>query len=636
MPNRWTPARRRASVTCPMPGSDHSVSDRSRCGVAVLLIALIVVLTYGASLRGAWVYDDWPAIVDNATIRSVARAWVPPADTGSPIGGRPIVNVSFAMNYALGGLRPWAYHAVNLAIHLGATLLLFGVVRRTWRCGRTASEASAWRGNTVDFLAFVIATAWAVHPLDTEAVMYIAQRAESLMAFFYLLTLYALIRATAGEAASSDASGNRGRGWLTVSAVACALGMATKEVMVSAPVLVALYDRTFVAGSLADAWRRRRGYYLALAATWLVLAVLVVRSGDRGGTAGFAGPATWWSYAAVQLRAHIWYLRLALWPHPLIFDYGTDVLPWPGRELVCGAGLAILLALAAMALWRRWRVGWVAALYFAVLGPTSTVLPIGTEPLAEHRMYLPLATLFAVGAAAVGLVTGRRGAIALLAGSVPLALLTVHRAAVYRSEMALWSDTVANWPANARGRYNLARARFAAGNVGGAVEEYEAALRLRPAFASAHANLAQARLRLGEVDAGRSEAEAAIRLDPRLPEAHNNLGHALLAIGDAAGAVREYGEAVRLAPANIEMRSNYATALLQAGRSAAALAEFQTLVREHPEWPLLHFNFANTLARSGKFHEATVQYLETLRLDPNYPHAREYLARARELEQGAP
>src|SRR6185436_12957571 len=115
-------------------------------------------------------------------------------------------------------------------------------------------------------LAASVAMLWVVHPLQTEAVTYVVQRSESLVGLFYLGTLYGFIRGV--EAKSGGA-------WWVVTAIVCALGMATKEVMVSAPLIVFLYDRTFVAGSFRAAWRERWRVHLALAASWLLLAALV-------------------------------------------------------------------------------------------------------------------------------------------------------------------------------------------------------------------------------------------------------------------------------------------------------------------------------------------------------------------------
>ena len=185
----------------------------------------------------------------------------------------------------------------NLAIHYLAGLALFGIVRRT--LARRKDPAAA-------LIAFSAALVWALHPLQTESVTYIIQRAESLMGLFYLVTLYCFIR-------GAEADG-RQRPWFALCVAACLLGMATKEVMVSAPLIVLLYDRTFVAGSFREAWRRRWGLHAALAATWLPLAGLVAGAGwDRSGTSGFNSDVTPWAYWLTQFEAVTRYLWLSVW-----------------------------------------------------------------------------------------------------------------------------------------------------------------------------------------------------------------------------------------------------------------------------------------------------------------------------------
>ena len=139
------------------------------------------------------------------------------------------------------------------------------------------------------------------------------------------------------------------RGWQAAAFFACALGMMTKEVMVTAPVMVLLYDRTFWAGSFRAAWQQRWRVHTALAATWLILAVLVLRlGGSRGESAGVGLGVTTWDYALTQFHAVALYLRLAFWPSPLVFDYGWDIIRdasaiWPQIALVA----ALMAATAA-------------------------------------------------------------------------------------------------------------------------------------------------------------------------------------------------------------------------------------------------------------------------------------------------
>ncbi len=206
--------------------------------VAGTIIVLAVWAAYANSLSTPFVFDDMKSIHENPTIRHLwplADVLSPP-NTATGAAGRPVVNLSLAINYALGGLEVRGYHVFNTLVHALAALTLFGVVRRTLlrpvlreRFGPAALP-----------LSFAVALLWALHPLLTESVTCVVQRTESLMGLFYLLTLYGFIRAV-----DSPVPGR----WEIFSVIACLLGMATKEVMVSAPLIVLLYDRTFVAGS---------------------------------------------------------------------------------------------------------------------------------------------------------------------------------------------------------------------------------------------------------------------------------------------------------------------------------------------------------------------------------------------------
>ena len=246
----------------------------------------------------------------------------------------------------------WSYHALNLAIHLLAGLALFGVVRRTL----SQPVLRPRFGDAGLPLACAIAGLWLLHPLQTESVTYVIQRTESLAGLFYLLTLYGFIRATesgekmVGPSTSSGLSPpsgvggqerrpKAGIGWFAISFAACLLGMATKEVMASAPLLVLVYDRTFVTGGFRAALRQRRRYYLALAATWILLGCLVVSTHNRGGTTGFDTGLSPAIYLLSQCYAIVVYLKLSFWPHPLVFDYGLGVIQhaadvWPQAVLL--------------------------------------------------------------------------------------------------------------------------------------------------------------------------------------------------------------------------------------------------------------------------------------------------------------
>ena len=396
------------------------------------------------------VLDDASSIVQNPRIRHVWPLWPLVSETT-----RPLVQLSFALNYWAGGLEVCGYHAVNLAIHLCAALVFYGLVRRTARSPGLALSA---------------ALLWVVHPLQTQSVTYIAQRAESLTGLWYLLTLYGLAR---------GANTAHPRRWYALSVLACFAGMATKPVMVTAPLMAWLYDRVFLAGSWRQAWRVRRGYYLGLAGSLAFLGVLLIAaSREYSWAAGFSLPQpSVTQYALTQPGVILHYLRLAIWPHPLVLDYA-----WP----VAGSWAAILPPLAALAAvgWlirRAWRrnsaIGFLGIAVALLLAPTSSVIPI-TDLAQEHRMYLPLAPLLLL------LVLGaRRLRVATLATVLAVSVfgvMTQHRNQDYRSELAIWQDTVRKRPANPRAHNNLGVALAQQGRLDDAFAHFSEALRLNP------------------------------------------------------------------------------------------------------------------------------------------------------------
>ena len=345
----------------------------TRRGIEPALIALAVVLTYANGLSGPFILDDQASIVQNAGIRDLGqldRVLLPEAE--SPVAGRPLASLSFALNYAAGGLDVRGYHVVNVALHLGCALLLLAVARRTL-------DAPA--------PAFAIALLWAVHPLNSEVVNYVTQRTESLMALCYLATLYAAIRAAAP-------SRHRAR-WQRAAVVACALGMTAKEPMATAPLMVALYDRVFLFGSWREALRARGRLYGAFAATWAIPALLIAGS-PRAASAGLSSGVSPWTYLLNQAVVITDYLRLSVWPRDLVAYYGwpetltlADVAPY--------AVLVIALLIVTIVALIRWpRLGFLGAWFFVILAPSSSIIPIATEVGAERRMYLPLAALVAL------------------------------------------------------------------------------------------------------------------------------------------------------------------------------------------------------------------------------------------------
>jgi tetratricopeptide (TPR) repeat protein len=632
-------------------------ASRVSVWLGALVLAVAVVVAYANSLNGAFVFDDAPSIAGNPTIRHLGlAALVPPAGQGITVDGRPLLNASLALNYALGGTSVTGYHVFNFLIHLAAALTLFGLIRRTLSGGdgMPQNQRGTHRLETdATLISITIALLWAVHPLQTESVTYIIQRAESLMGLFYLLTLYCFVRATSVSSLSTSIPPRPVKTrWLTASVLACLAGAATKEVTASAPLIVLLYDRAFVAGSFAAAWRARRGYYLTLTfATWGLLAFLVLGTGSRGGTAGLDINVTWWAYALTQFQAICHYLWLSVWPQPLIFDYGTvwvkdaaDVVPY---ALV----LVPLVAATLYALVRRPGWGFLGLAFFCILAPTS-LIPGNRQTLAEHRMYLPLAvvlTLLVLGlhrlltarrAPALGvkpsLVAPER--IMLAAATIVAVLfivLTVRRNADYRTELGLYRDTVAKAPDNAFARYNLGKALAEAGAPAEALPHYEAAARLESAWPHVAYNLGNALFELGRFAEASTAFQRAVQLKPDYVRAHYNLGNTRVQLGQPVAALDAYRAALRLQPIFPEARDNLGSVLLELRQPADAIEQYTQVVAAGAATAGTYCNLGTAYLLLNRPAEAIPPFEAALRLDPRFTVARDRLAQARALAAGA-
>ena len=572
--------------------------------VCALTVLAVGVAIYAGSFDGPFIYDDLPSIVENPAIREL---WPPrylvSAPAQSTLASRPVVGASLALNYAAGAERVRGYHVVNLAIHLGCALLLLGLVRRTL----LQPSLPAWLREASTPIALATALLWVAHPLQTEAVVYLIQRTETLMALFFLLTLYAAARAWSASGESAV------RVWQVICVAACALGMACKEVMVVAPLVVLLYDRAFVSGSFRRAWREHRGLYLSLASTWALL-LLLVWTGDRGASAGAHLGISPWSYLLTQAGVIVRYLRLVFRPHPLVVSYED----WPiaGGLLEVAGPVLLVLTLFAVTVWalvKRPRLGFLGAFFFLVLAPTSSFLPIATEPAAERRMYLPLAALLLLMLLALHWLVRRQGRVGrtvlvlfVLAVVAVAGRASVLRVQDYRTELAIWQDCVDKRPQNAAARNNLGQALLLAGRAEEAALEFEQAIRIQPAKAEAYSNLAGLMAQAGRLEEASDLLERALTLQPDRPaKIRNNLGIVLARRGDPEAARRQFEQAVDDVVYAPDAHYNLGLLEVWGGNLPRAIERFETAFALAPSRRDVALALGQALCGAGRFEEAS-------------------------------
>ena len=601
--------------------------------LCVMVITATGIVTYSNTFGNPFFFDDDRCIVRN---ESLTQLW-PIGDvlTAKP-KSRPFVNLSLAINYAISKHEVWSYHAFNLAVHILATITLFGIVRRTLTCKRLEPHI----GRSASALALAVAMIWALHPLQTAAVTYVIQRAESMMGLFYLLTLYSAIR-------SFSASVRWRRLWYLCAVAACALGMGSKQVMITAPLMVLLYDRTFVSGSFKRAVRRHWLLHITLAATW----VLLWTSFEplfQDASAGFGMRSlTPVSYAATQFGVILHYLRLSFFPVGLCLDYRWPVAETVWQIVPQGAFIVGLLALTVWALWRRPAAGFAGAWFFGILSVSSTIIPIA-DLAVDHRMYLSLAGVVAivvVGGYVLTRAVAKRTiriermqkfptalgpTVVISVIVVILAVLSHRRNQQYGEAITMWADVVANRPDNARAHYNLGRSFLDAGRDEEAIGSYNAAIRLESNYASAHCSLGNALIKTGRLNEALGHYRIAIQYKEMFEDrlelaiAYTNLAKALAQLNRLAEAVSCYRTAIDLKSDFAQAQYDLASTLCTMGRYGEAVKHFELAIKnahklKSPvELASAHNNLANALAKLGKDEEAIEHYRRAVEVNPDH------------------
>jgi tetratricopeptide (TPR) repeat protein len=548
------------------------------------LLAMLVWGVYGRALSAPFIFDDVDSVVQN---KSITRLW-PPVGTAeapgplhpsanTPVAGRPLVNISLALNYAASGLEPAGYRAVNISIHLLSALLIFAIIRRLLLL--PTFERRFDRRN--DALALAVAAIWSVHTLQTEAVVYISQRTELMMALFYLSVVYCALRYwTAAE-------GERAR-WVVLATLASFAGMASKEVMVTVPVAILLIDRTFVSGTLRSSLARSWPLYAGVASGWILLAALNL-GGPRGVSAGFGDglPASvWW---LTQAKVLFLYLKLAVWPHPLAIHYASEYLETIRAAWVWIVASLVLGGFTATLLWKRKSAGLALSWILLILSPTLFV-PINTEVVAERRMYLPLLAVIALAVVRTyievesllaryrgreGWFTRRRalrtGVAVVVVTVLVSSVASVSRIGDYQDEVRLWEATAAAQPNNPVALYNAGVANLSRRHPEKAARNFEAAIARDSTYAPAYINLGVALLETARPHEAIPYYERALHLAPDDVQANFGYGIVLSQLARWPEAATAYKRALAGSPDNLNVIGKLVEALAQSQKPAEAL-----------------------------------------------------------------
>ena len=422
------------------------------------LIAALALLAYWNAFAGSFQFDDFKVIVDNPAVASLTAWWQ------SMPGIRPLLKLSYTLNRSSAGGGVFGFHLVNLALHIGNVLLVYGI-------GRRLLAANPKARNTVLLAALL----FAVHPVQSEAVTLISGRSMSLMAFFYLGSLLAWLDQRRG-----------------LSLIAFAAALAVKETAITLPLALLLVDRIRQPGvSLRKAFADTGGHWLIAA---LAAAALLLLPWFRHLAAVSLATRPLLDNLITQSAGVLYLLRQVIWPAALDADPLLPIFAGWNSLWAISVPLALGLIAGAVFAWRgsglaRWT-GFGLLWFLLHLAPTNSVLP-RLDVANDRHLYLALAgpSLLAAYGLTRALHTWPRLLAAVASVLVlGLTLATHTRNQVYRDEVTFWSDVAGKNPSSSRAYNNLGYALANTGQAAAALAAYEMAMRLDAADFHARLN----------------------------------------------------------------------------------------------------------------------------------------------------
>jgi tetratricopeptide (TPR) repeat protein len=619
---------------------------------AVLILAL-GLLAYSNTFNAPLQWDEEYYIVENPVVRDISYFLEPSRAQDIAPGlfvsfkRRYVAYLTFALNYRLHGSEVTGYHVVNFAMHFLNALLLYSLVLLVFRSPRAGPD-SLRRDST--YLALFAGLLFIAHPVQTEAVTYVFQRIASLAAFFYLLSLVSYAKARNSEEASP---GNKHLGFYALSFVAAVLAMKTKENAFTLPVAIALYEFCFHRDTARGRALRLTPLFLTMLIIPLTLVNIDRPAGEVMADVKSLGHGGWsrWEYLLTQFRVVVTYLRLLFLPVNQNIDYDYPLFKsfFDPQVLLSFLFLASILGVALYFIFRprgsrafeRRTAAFGMVFFFLALSVESSIIPIPML-INEYRVYLPSAGFFIAASVGVFLLLRNvrrrvlRTTAALLVAALPVLLCfaTYQRNAVWGSEITLWKDVVEKSPQKERGHVNLCMEYNKIGEVDNAIRHCRTALSLpqgggRP---QAHNNLGLAYLEKGMLDEAIEQFHAALLVKPETAEYHNNLGFAYMRKKLLQKAVDEFKAAIRLDPDYIDAHYNLGTIYSDMGLLERAMGQYLTALRMDPGFAKAHNNLGIVYARMGMPDRAIEHFEAALGMDPSDPRTYHNLANAYEMK----
>lgn len=513
--------------------------------LTIVLICCLGFIIYSNTFHSPFYLDDEHSIIDNISIRNLS-------DTNAIFNYFPtrfITDLSIAFNYHLDELNVFGYHLFNLVVHLLSAMMVWWLVLLTLR-------APALKGNKISGCSRIIALfaglVFVSHPIQTQGVTYIIQRAASLATLFYVSSIAFYARSRLSK---------NGLSYYILSLATLMLAMFSKEMTITLPLMILLYEFCFFREGKAD-WKRLAPFIASMLI--IPLTMVMTKCADFGHMHLVREPAPGipsLSYLLTQFRVIVTYIRLLLIPVNQNLDYYYSISKTLFNiPVLSSLILLIIILIAAVKIRHKYNfISFGIFWFFLTLLPESSLIPI-QDVIFEHRLYLPMVgyAMFLVGA--IYYIFGNKSlkpvVIILSAAVISYSISTYNRNFIWKDRLTLWSDVIHKSPNKARPYYNRGFTYYQQGNLLQAIPDFSKAIEINPNYGEVYANRGAAYRVQGNLTQAIADYSMAIGIDPNFAEAYNNRGNVYYLQGNLTQAITDYTKAIEINTNSADTYSN--------------------------------------------------------------------------------
>lgn len=579
-------------------------------------LAVCVLIAYLPSFIAPFQLDDYGTIVDNVIIRNLWN--LPFIWEFDP--SRFLPHLSFAVNYALGGLDVFGYHLINFILHGLTGIVVFLLTQMILRLQK-------FKGEDIEKIALTVCVLFLLHPIQTSTVTYTVQRSTIMAALFYLSALYFYGRFRLKE------------GSFVWAVVAMVLGVFCKPNFITLPLAVLLFEFLFLQSKKYKqgfAWKNIFVLCLPIIVIPVLLALWQKRAGGTDELLFMARETAAISrgtYLLTQIHVLIDYIRLMLFPAGLNLDYDYPLITTlkSPRTILRLVLLLGLFSSAMLMLRRRPLYAFGILFFFLSLSVESSIFPIA-DVIFEHRVYLPLFgfCLVVVPVLYEWLKPKYRKPL-FCCVVIALIVATGYRNYIWSDRIVFLEDNYKKSPNKPRVINRLGFAYLQEKEPQKAFELFSKAIEIDPTYPESYLNRALLYQEFNQLELALNDYNAAINARAYFYEAYNNRGMVLAALGQNEWALKDYNQALKLnryfAPAYI----NRGILLTDHGKYQEALDDFNRAVRVDPANAHVYNNRGITHIKTGNNKAAVADFKKAAELDPSLKEAQKNYQNATNL-----